>query len=474
MPRMKKLLDLALILVVLGAPILIFGVLPDRERDPSPPVGAGDPLPLPTAPEDGNGGKPDLRAPSNGEPFAAADSGDRGTSTPTVDRVPPGPTDPARGLVIEGRSYRGASSPLPGVVAVTADRGPSEQWVADRDGRFDATIPPGRLFLLDPVEESSTEVVLPIPPLDEAEGASALLNVHRFFRDDPDEFFTPVSAFVLQCDAMGPPLLAVRGRSQLPDGGEIAVRVLAAGYQLESMMLRVEDGEFSGVLRFAERQYHSGAYVLQFAWSPLMATRRTLEALEGTAWGSVEGEIQRDLGIFLGTPGEANTQDQEIRRYFSEALDELEAVRDFMLVVSAEARRKRNRLLNDEARAERLRRSELAEAHRGLFRQRRLVVERWRELIDERIPAIVGRYLDAEAMPYPTKSRDASHNLVELAKLVHKHAKLESTRVYEALGLELDPRNFVVDKDFSSETERQQTLDKMDNCIRAIVEALER
>jgi len=464
---MKKPLDLLLLLIIFGAPLL---VLSNRTppNPPEPPPGPADadarpPLPSPPLPSETRE-SPVVPAPTETSPPVPISE---------VERVPPPVPAEGGGLTVAGCAYRGASTPRGGEVLAISDASVEPVWIAGADGRFTAQVPAGLLRLLDEKGGSTLRVGVPIPAAIADEGGSATLNVHRSPLAAEPRLLTPVSALVLQCDPLGPPILAVRGRTDLPDGAELAVRVLVRGQQIESLMLRASGGEFGGVLRFASRQYHSGVYDLQFAWGPLLATERTRTALAGTRWSTVREEIREDRGIFLGTPTEASEQEEEITRYFREALFALEGATDIVRLASTRARQKRNRSLEEPDRVARMRGSELASSYDDLFAGRRLIIDHWRELVDERIPALVAPYLDPAAMPYPTRSRRAGHNLSQVAKRVAKLAKLESILLYKALGLDPDPRNYVAGCEFPPDVERGQTLEQMQNCIQTVLEELE-
>ena len=158
---------------------------------------------------------------------------------------------------------------------------------------------------------------------------------------------------------------------------------------------------------------------------------------------------------------EEKAQQRELLGFYRAALDELEGTRDFMLVVGAQARGKRNKLLDDAERAARIRGNPLAKLHKGLFAGKTLRIDEWRELIDLRVPELANKYANLESIPYVAKEPHAAYHLVVLAQQIVKHAKLESRLVYDALGLGAHPGNYVADYDFPPEVEKRHTIQKI-------------
>ena len=328
---------------------------------------------------------------------------------------------------------------------------------ADRNGQFSLVLEAGTFSLGGAGVAGGRIGGLQIPAVE----GSGYLSVHRYYRGEEGELISPSAALLLQSNALGKPRLLVRGTSRLPDGAEIAVRLVASSLTLDSTLLRVQDGEFGGELPLSDTDFHAGVYTLQFAWGPELATQPIRKLMVETEWGELQGEVQRDLGVFFGTPMEEKAQQRELLGFYRAALDELEGTRDFMLVVGAQARGKRNKLLDDAERAARIRGNPLAKLHKGLFAGKTLRIDEWRELIDLRVPELANKYANLESIPYVAKEPHAAYHLVVLAQQIVKHAKLESRLVYDALGLGAHPGNYVADYDFPPEVEKRHTIQKI-------------
>lgn len=455
---MKKLLDGLLLVLVLGIPLFLVFVLP--EGDGIDPEETRPPLEIPE-PRDADAPSavpaPGEATDIGGPPGVPGAPEDTATGPPAVEIVER--TTPTR---LAGYSYRGGRTPLPGPVPVWSDG--VDPPLADADGRFSWTIPPGRITFAEPGVEPADRLGVTLAP----GSPHGLLTVHRYPEpaNEPTRLH-PTEALLLQPDGALPRLL-IRGVADLPDGAEVAVRLFVAGYSLERAMVRVRDGAFAGELPLSARVYHSGVYDLQVAWGPNLATRPILANVEGTAWASLDSELRRDVGVFFGTPEEAAQQTREIREYYGRALDDLEGARDILLVAGAQARRKRSKLLDEPDRVERLREHPLSDAAAGLFEGRELDLDAWRVLIDETLPAQIAPYLSLESIPFPEKHPRAAHNLVMVAQQVLKYSRLESTVVYASLGLERDARDFVQNFDFDPATEREQTLMRLRNFSDAV------
>ncbi len=444
---MRRILDLALLALLLGTPIFLLVVLPDRSSSARP---ATKNLELPR-PRGLTPTPPESRILDPDLPVSSGSAGEEPSRVKVIPQV--GSFD------LRGLYFRGGGAPLAGEVPIAVEGGLSP--VADEQGQFRLQIPAGPLGL------GGLDASCPIIDLDK-NGGSGLLSVHRY---DPSEggapLLEPISALLLQPKG-GTPRLLVCGRSTLPDGAQLAVRLLAAGHGLESILLRVNDRKFAGEIPISPRDYHAGVYLLQFAWGRTLATREILDTLDGNAVASFDGEYQRDVGVFFGTPEEARLQEREVRDFYRGALDDLEGMRDLLLVSGAEARGRRSKLLKDSELMARLRAHPLANSTDGLFRDGKLELSRWRRLIDEQIPERVSAYTMLEEIPFGTKHPQAAHNLVMLSQHVRKYSKLESTIVYGALGLHRHQNDFVPNYDFGPETERTLTLQRIQNFADAV------
>ena len=448
---MRRVLDLALLASLVGASIFLALTLPEG-GDPSRRARKTLPLPSPrpSAPE------PDGPAETL-DPPAVVDPA-------THERVGVEPIGPPGTLAIIGYSYLGMWEPSPGPVPVTLD-GPSSDGtrtpVADSRGRFEIHTTGGRLFL---GELGPDAPALELAP----SGGSGLLAVHRYPpAADPQSLIDPTCAILWQ-PAEGGIRLLVRGEANLPDGAQIAVRVIAADHGLESVLLRVQDRRFSGEVPVSPREYHAGGYQLQFAWGRGLASRKVLEQFVEGGGRISDQEFRRDVGVFFGTPGEARRQEQDARVYYGTALAGMEGVRDLLLVAGSQARGKRAKLLREPERVAGMRAHPLAGRFAPLFAEERLRLDEWRRMIDEVIPEYLLPYSDADAMPFLTKHPQAAYNLAMLAQHIRKFSRLESTVTYEALGLPRHPNDFVANFDFEPETERELTLQRIRNYCGAI------
>jgi len=448
---MKRVIDLLLISIIIGAIALLLRGVPERPRGGG---GVQRPLEIPRP-----------RAPTATAPPAEVDeSVEPPAPVPAV--APPSTTEPdatARPVPAaaewQGYSYRGGDQPVEGSLPVQVEG--SDPLRADAEGRFRLRTAGGRIALITPGERvpwielpngrvGGTITVHQYPP---AEGAAPLLE--------------PAAALLMQASGNTPRLL-VSGRSTLPDGAELAVRLIAAEHGLESVVLRIHGGHFAGELPLSPREFHAGVYVLQFAWGPKLATRQALLDYQSGGGELIEGEFRRDMGVFFGTPEEARRQASEVRAFYLAALDDLEGMRDLLLVAGAQSRKKRMKLLDDPARVARMRAHSLASRFDRLFDGKTLQLDEWRRIIDQEIPARVVAYTDAEALPYSTKHPQAAHNLVQLAQHVRKFSMLESTVVYETLRRPRHANDFLPSHDFDPATERDITLERIETIAAAV------
>lgn len=461
---MKRLIEMVLIAIIAGALVmLVLGVPPRVPPAPVTPIAPADDLAVPRPREPA---ERDPVATSSVEPIhrSSVSAAPAATESRPVER-PPRIDPPATGaeeaslerrpgFVWSGYSYQGGAAALEGLVPVSVDDAVPPR--ADAAGRFDLRTSGGSLALAA-IGERSPRIDLP------AVSGQGVLAVHRYDAASPaPSILEPVAALLLQ-PAGGPPRLLVCGRSTLPDDGEIAIRLIAAGHGLESTVLRVDDGFFGGELPLSPRDYHSGQYVLQFAWGRRLATTEVPVEVGTDHLEQVDGEYRRDVAVFFGTPEDARRQETEVRAYYRAALDDLEGMRDLLLVSGAQARKKRSKILDDPARVARLRSHALAPRFDELFHGKKLDLDRWRKIIDAEIPLRIRGYAEVEEIPYLTKHPQAAHNLVLLAQAVLKYAKLESTVVYEALGRKRHANDFVPSHDFDPAMERDVTLERMGN-----------
>ena len=460
---MKRLLDGLLLVLLLGTPIFLFFTLPDRSNSGSP-ASLSPELPLPDS------SRSQGFDPGTGREDSASDQSE-------VREIPNSPSEleinSAADRVWEGFLFRGGESLAKGPVPLFLDGVPAPLW-ADEDGRFQFAVTGRELALGVPDLGGEFDAVAPRILLAKREGG-ALLSVHQYVGveqgqvlPDDSRLITPQSALLAQFEGGTPPQLLVRGMAILPDRATVAVRLIAAGHVLESTLLRVRGQNFSGELPLSSRDYHAGRYQLQFAWGPGLATRSTLRALGDSEWALMDGELQVDQGVFFGTPEEARRQKRIIREFYRRALENLEGGRDFVQVLGARARGKRNKLVNDPERAARLRKHSLAPLESEIFNGRRMDKDSWRRLIDEELPEVAQPYLEVEEMPWWQSHPQAAHNLAMMAQQLLKYSKLESTLVYRHRGWKPSVSNHVQNFDFGPEVEKQQTLLRLRNYSDAV------
>jgi hypothetical protein len=91
------------------------------------------------------------------------------------------------------------------------------------------------------------------------------------------------------------------------------VRLLAAGYVLESALLPVRAGRFEGAIELSPREFHAGVFTLQFAWGRTLSSRGAYESYLAGGGSPLDGEFRREVGVFLGTVEEARRQEEEAR-----------------------------------------------------------------------------------------------------------------------------------------------------------------
>jgi len=443
---MKRFIDLLLIAIIAGAVALLVRGRPER---PAAPSAASRPLEIPRprgSPEPPVGTEPAARPESPESAFAPL------PMPPVAAPAEPGPS----AVQWEGYSYRGGDQPEGGILPIRVEGADTPR--ADAKGRFRLLTLGGEVTL---VSARAPAPAIALPP----QGGEGVISVHQYPAvGEQPPLIAPSAALLVQpTGAAQAPRLVVCGTSTLPDGAEIAVRLIAADHALESVVLRVAGGSFAGEVPLSARDYHAGIYLLQFAWGPKLATRQLLaeHALRGGE--RIEGEFRRDVGVFFGTPESARRQEAEVRAFYRGALDDLEGMRDLLLVAGAQVRQKRAKLLDDPERLGRIRAHALASRFDRVFRGRKLDLDEWRRLIDEEIPARVRPYVDPEALPYATKHPQAAHNLVQLAQHVRKYSKLESTVIYAELRVPRHANDFLPSHDFEPEIEREVTLDRIEN-----------
>ena len=99
--------------------------------------------------------------------------------------------------------------------------------------------------------------------------------------------------------------------------------------------------------------------------------------------------------------------------------------------------------------------------------------EEWRQLIDERIPAIAQKYLVQDDLPHRYRVPQAAYNLVAVAQQVVRHSKLESQIVYEHHSWPTSPNDYVADLAYGIHAEKTQSLNQLRNYVDAVRDFIE-
>jgi hypothetical protein len=172
--------------------------------------------------------------------------------------------------------------------------------------------------------------------------------------------------------------------------------------------------------------------------------------------------------LSVDDPDEAQRQQREIASWYLQALAEVEASRDLLLVAGANARGKRASLLRDPQRTDQLYEHPLAPVLETLGRGASFDFKRWRILIDEDFPRRWKKWAAEGRVPWPHRHPGAARNIALLFGSLNKYSRLESTVLYETLGKPRHLNDFVANFDWGPATERKQTLSKLRNYVDSV------
>ncbi|MFQ5654438.1 MAG: hypothetical protein ACE5GW_06880 [Planctomycetota bacterium] len=467
---MRKLVDLLLVLTVLAAPVAVLLIL--RGDGGQPENLSQDPKREEQEVAGGDRARGDRGGLAGaGEEASPGETGSGEAveeETTSAARIPALPV-PAPLLLLTGTLLEEPLRPSAGEVLHVESAAGRSLLVTDGEGGFHASIP--RSDLPASVATEPGLSLLEIEP--PATGGSAHVNLHRFpARNGDGTLIWAQTVGVIRWEG-GETRIQVRGGTRLPDGCDVILRLRSAARKtLEATITSTRGGALEGSLTLPQRGAYSGEYELALAWKPASATPEQRQAVEAFHAAPLPGEVEERHAVLLGRRGEALAQEREIRLFFREAIEEAMASRDLLHIVGARARGKRSKVLRDPLRMKLVRKHPRFAVIRELGRGKNFDFARWRRLIEQELPAAWAPFRDPGRIPYPQKHPREAQHLPLLFATLEKYARLESTLVYVALGKPRDKNDFT-DFEWGPETERRQTMKRLQNFIDSIEDGLE-
>ena len=268
--------------------------------------------------------------------------------------------------------------------------------------------------------------------------------------------------------------LILLGQTPLPPGSRLLVQLLDGENVLDGGILTTEGQQIWWNRKLVPRDWFATLLTVRFQWRASAATENLREQVAQIWQPADRGENWTWHGkCGVDDLAEAQRQSQEIFRWFSLALTEVETSRDLLLVAGAKARGKRAGLLRDDDRVDRMLDHPLAGSIDKLGRGQNFDFQRWRKLIDVDFPGRWQVWTDPAAVPWPDRNMGATKNIGLLFQTLNKYSRLESTVIYEQLGKPRHVHDFVADFDWDPVTERTQTLSKIRNFIASIQQAID-
>ncbi|MBN1417417.1 MAG: carboxypeptidase regulatory-like domain-containing protein [Planctomycetes bacterium] len=239
----------------------------------------------------------------------------KGAQDPAVSPLPPLPEEDAPDAIVLGRVLDANLAPISGVEGEALPPGRAAvRFRTDEAGSFRIPAVPGdeeTLLVLRPdgLPEPSPHVIRPrrtravrINWVVGLDGAGAILPESLFSQESGDEL-----------------RIAIRGATDLPDDA-VLIAGLAYGEKTHFRQeIRCSGGRLDGEIVPDDRGYFSGAYRLEITYDPhlqsqgifdgLPANRRAIEIVE--------------IPVYVGDPESAARYDEELVRYYGEAIREI-------------------------------------------------------------------------------------------------------------------------------------------------------
>ncbi|MEE2856481.1 MAG: hypothetical protein VX949_03715 [Planctomycetota bacterium] len=368
---------------------------------------------------------------------------------------PPGPPSEPLKLRIRALTAAGELSEPGTVLPLVSESGPIRtaeagfneidgdglDWVVDTEHRIPLGLPGGQWVIDITFQEPSSS-------------APAQLEWVALARDEAETL---------------PARLFLSGETELPPGLRMLIKVMYRDRVLEGGIELTDGNKVWWNRTLVSDSWFAGRLDLMLEWDSSQVSESMRKQIEKLWPPAARGEVWSWHGsMSVDDPAEARRQQRGIARWYLEALAEVEATRDLLLVAGAHARGKRASLLRDPQRTDQVYEHPLAPVLDKLGRGASFDFKRWRALIDEDLPRRWKKWAAEGQVPWPHKHPGAARNVALLFGSLRKYSRLESTILYEALGKPRHLNDFVANFDWGPATERKQTLPKLRNYIESI------
>ena len=315
------------------------------------------------------------------------------------------------------------------------------QWVVETDRRVPLDLPGGQWVIDFTFQEPSSAVL-------------AQLEWVALARDEAEAL---------------PARLFLSGQTVVPPGLRMLVKVMFRDRILEGGIELTDGNKLWWSRTLVSESWFAGRLDLILEWDSSQVAEPMRQQIEKLWPPAAREEVWSWHGsMSVDDPDEAQRQQREIAIWYLQALAEVEASRDLLLVAGANARGKRASLLRDPQRTDQLYEHPLAPVLDKLGRGASFDFKKWRTLIDEDFPHRWKKWAAEGRIPWPHRHPGAARNIALLFGSLNKYSRLESTVIYEALGKPRHLSDFVANFDWGPATERKQTLSKMRNYIDSI------
>ena len=315
------------------------------------------------------------------------------------------------------------------------------QWVVETDRRVPLNLPGGQWVIDFTFQEPSSAVL-------------AQLEWVALARDEAEAL---------------PARLFLSGQTVVPPGLRMLVKVMFRDRILEGGIELTDGNKLWWSRTLVSESWFAGRLDLILEWDSSQAAEPMRQQIEKLWPPAAREEVWSWHGsLSVDDPDEAQRQQREIASWYLQALAEVEASRDLLLVAGANARGKRASLLRDLQRTDQLYEHPLAPVLETLGRGTSFDFKRWRTLIDEDFPRRWKKWAAEGRVPWPHRHPGAARNIALLFGSLNKYSRLESTVLYETLGKPRHLNDFVANFDWEPATERKQTLSKLRNYVDSV------
>lgn len=425
------------------------------------------------------------------------DPSDRGASDPRdPSRTEPGSTDPEdptekseaeripvpRARIVGGLRRERLAIAEEAQLSLRAAGGEERRLATDEEGEFAFEVAEGDL----PITLIDSDGTI-LYECDDLRSAPTYVNVQRLLPTQRFGGLLVPSRVVVEHSLDGSITLDVRGTTLLPNGAQVFCTLSAGTQVVSSSRTSVRDGtfRFTRMTSNPGEALHSGRYLLDVAWRPLLASRTELEAVAEYVPEPPPEELSVRRNIYVGRKIEEESETAESIEFFYGALAEAQAGRDTLYWLAWTLRgvpgqkpdrsdpywSAAARMFDDPNRVRLVQSSEIFKELSRFVGPKKIDIAKWREYIDETLPRRWARYCDVSQFPHRTKYPVATANLPALFQELLRFYHIESRLIYASIKRTPHPNDYY-SHDFTPAEEWLQAQGRIDRYFGAVREEI--